>query len=382
MSAVRFGHQTDRIGARIVLRMVNPQRAFLRTFPFRHTQLSLPDTITSERDLDDILAMPSDALVEFVGSLSGRLMILGAGGKMGPSLCARARRAVVAAGSDLEIVAVSRFSDRNARKALESQGIQTIPCDLMDPSSVQALPDADNVIFLVGWKFGTSENPGRTWAVNSLTPSLVAQRYPKARIVALSSGNVYPFRSPAQGGCTEDEPVGPIGEYAWSCLARERVFEHWSIANGTPMVLVRLNYAVELRYGVLVDIATKIRDGLPVDLSTGYLNCIWQGDANDMVIRSLDLAESPAAILNLTGPGIHDVRGLATRIAARMERPVVFSGEEGKSALLNDASHALKTFGEPEVDLRTAARWTADWIRRGGVLLDKPTHFEVRDGKF
>ncbi len=344
--------------------------------------MNLPDTISNEAELDDILTTPSDALVEFVGGLTGRLMVLGAGGKMGPSLCVRARRAIVAAGSDLDVVAVSRFSDSGARQDLEDQGITTIACDLLDPESVDGLPDTDNVIFLVGWKFGTSDNPGRTWTVNSLTPSLVSRRYPDARIVALSSGNVYPFRSPDQGGCTEGDPVGPIGEYAWSCLGRERVFEHWSITNGTPMVLVRLNYAIELRYGVLIDIASKIRDGLPVDLSTGYLNCIWQGDANDMAIRSLDLASSPATVLNLTGPGIHDVRGLATRIAARMERPVVFSGEEGHSALLNDASYALERFGQPEVDLRTAARWTADWVRQGGALLDKPTHFEVRDGKF
>jgi nucleoside-diphosphate-sugar epimerase len=314
--------------------------------------------------------------------MTGRLLILGAGGKMGPSLCVRARRAVEAAGSELAIVAVSRFSDEQARGALEQHGIETVACDLMEPDAVENLPDADNVIFLVGWKFGTSDNPGRTWAVNSLTPSLVSRRYPDSRIVALSSGNVYPFRRPADGGSTEADPVGPVGEYAWSCLARERVFEHWSITNETPMVLVRLNYAVELRYGVLVDIALKIRDGLPVDLTTGYLNCIWQGDANDIVIRALSLAENPPRILNLTGPRIHDVRGLATRIAARMEKPVVFSGEESETALLNDASFALSTFGSPVVDLRTVARWTADWVSSGGAMLDKPTHFQVRDGKF
>ena len=344
--------------------------------------MNIPDTISSERELDRILAEPSSQLIEFVEGLSGNLVVLGAGGKMGPSLCVRARRAVEAAGSDVRVVAVSRFSDAGSRKDLERQGVETIACDLMDPRSVEKLPDADNIIFLVGWKFGTAENPGRTWAVNTLTPSLVSRRYPSARIVALSSGNVYPFSNPDDGGSTEQDPVGPVGEYAWSCLGRERVFEHWSITNGTPMVLVRVNYAVELRYGVLVDIALRIRDGLPVDLSTGYLNCIWQGDANDVIIRSLDLAGSPPAILNLTGPGIYDVRGLATRIGSRMDRPVVFSGEEAETALLNDASFALKTFGEPRVDLRTVARWTADWVRRGGALLDKPTHFEVRDGKF
>lgn len=344
--------------------------------------VNLPETISSERELDRILTEPSPELIEFAGGLSGNLLVLGAGGKMGPSLCVRTRRAVEASGADLNVVAVSRFSDAASRGALEGEGVETIACDLMDPSAVESLPDADNVIFLVGWKFGTADNPGRTWAVNSLTPSLVARRYPSSRIVALSSGNVYPFTRPEDGGSTEDDPVGPIGEYAWSCLARERVFEHWSITNGTPMVLVRLNYAVELRYGVLVDIALRVKDGLPVDLSTGYLNCIWQGDANEIVIRSLDLATSPAAVLNLTGPGIHDVRGLATRIAARMERPVLFTGEEAETALLNDASVAMKTFGEPDVDLRTVARWTADWVRHGGVLLDKPTHFDVRDGKY
>lgn len=344
--------------------------------------MNLPETITSEAELDRILSEPSPALIEFVGSLTGRLMVLGAGGKMGPSLCMRARRAVEASGADVQVVAVSRFSDSEARAALEGGGIETIACDLMDPGAVDRLPDAGNVIYLVGWKFGTEDNPGRTWTVNTLTPSLVARRYSASRIVALSSGNVYPFRRPENGGSTEADPVGPIGEYAWSCLGRERVFEHWSIENETPLVLVRLNYAVELRYGVLVDIALKIRDGLPVDLSTGYLNCIWQGDANDVIIRSLALAKSPAAVLNLTGPDIQDVRALATRIGARMERPVVFSGEEAETALLNDASYAIETFGEPDVDLRTIARWTADWIRAGGALLDKPTHFEVRDGRF
>ncbi|MFV1980449.1 MAG: NAD-dependent epimerase/dehydratase family protein, partial [Rhodothermia bacterium] len=248
-----------------------------------------PEIIESVEQLDEVMTRPSAALVEFLGGLSGRLVVLGAGGKMGPSLCTRAARAVRDASGNLAVVGVSRFSDEAARAQLESAGVETIACDLMDPSSVAALPDADYVIFLVGWKFGTSESPGRTWTVNTLTPSLAAERYRDARIVALSSGNVYPFVSPASGGADESCAPSPIGEYAWSCLGRERVFQHWSDVHNTRVALIRLNYAVDLRYGVLVDLASTIKAGGPVDLTTGFLNCVWQGDANDLIIRSLSL---------------------------------------------------------------------------------------------
>jgi nucleoside-diphosphate-sugar epimerase len=284
--------------------------------------------------------------------------------------------------SDLELMAVSRFSDENVRSDLEKSGVSTITCDLMDPSQVAALPDADYIIYLVGWKFGTSSRPGLSWTINTLVPSMVGQRYPGVPSVALSSGNVYPFVAADSGGANEEVPPDPMGEYAWSVLGRERVFEYWSEATSAPAALMRLNYAVDLRYGVLVDLASTIKEGRPVDLTTGFLNCIWQGDANDLIIRSLSLVELPAIPLNVTGAETLRVKTLAEQLAELMGLAVSFTGTEAPTALLNDSSLIHKRLGSPDISIETMLKWTADWIDRDMPLLGKPTHFEVRDGRF
>ena len=338
---------------------------------------ALPDLAA----LDDWMSRPSDALVAFVASLDGPLVVLGAGGKMGPSLCALARRAADEAGRDLEVVAVSRFSDPDARRWLDDRGVRTQACDLLT-DDLSGLPDAENVVYLVGLKFGTQQAPARTWAVNTLVPARVTERYAGARITALSSGNVYPLVPVESGGSTEDGALTPLGEYANACVARERLFQYASERWGTPGVLVRLNYAADLRYGVLVDLARTVAERRPVHVEMGYLNCIWQRDANDAVIRSLALAETPMPALNLTGPDRLSVRELATRLGSLMDVPVTIVGEEAPTALLSDVSRMVDTLGAPETPLDVVLRWTADWVARDQPTLGKPTHFEVRDGRY
>jgi nucleoside-diphosphate-sugar epimerase len=338
--------------------------------------------INNLSELDEVMTRPSEALVEYMGTFSGRLVVLGAGGKMGPSLCIRAARAIEAGAADLELVAVSRFSGESARSSVECRGVATISSNLSDCTEVSALPDADYVIYLVGWKFGTSSSPGRTWAVNTVVPTTVMQRYPGIPTVALSSGNVYPFVPADCGGAAENVAPEPIGEYAWSVLGRERVFEHWSEEFSTPTVLMRLNYAVDLRYGVLVDLASTIKAGQPVDLTMGYLNCIWQGDANELIIRSLRLAEYPARPLNVTGTETLSVRALAEMLAELMNVPVTFVGQESPTALLNDSSLIHRLLGTPEIPIERVVQWTAHWIQNDLPVLGKPTHFEVRDGSY
>lgn len=338
---------------------------------------ALPDIAT----LDDWMSRPSDALTEFVTTLRGPLVVLGAGGKMGPSLCRLARRAAEATGTDLEVVAVSRFSDAKARASLEAHGVRTLSADLMTDDLI-ALPDAENVVYLVGLKFGTQQAPARTWAVNTLVPARVAERYAGARIVALSSGNVYPLVPATSGGSVETDPLTPVGEYANACVARERIFEFVSERDGTPGVTVRLNYATDLRYGVLVDLAQRIAAGQPIDATTGFLNCIWQRDANDAVLRALALAEAPMRPLNLTGTERLSVRDLARRLGALMNKPVEIVGDEAPTALLSDVSAMVEALGAPETPLDVVLRWTAGWVTSGGPTLGKPTHFEVRDGQY
>lgn len=343
---------------------------------------TLPETIENEEQLHEIMTRPSPELISFVRSLDGPLVVLGAGGKMGPSLCVRARRAADAAGTDLDVVAVSRFTDAAKREWLEERGVSTLSRDLMNRESTADLPDSENVVFLVGVKFGTSENPSTTWAVNTLVPAHVSERYPQARIVALSTGNVYPLVSVERGGAVESDSLTPIGEYANAAVARERIFEYFSLENGTPITLVRLNYAVDLRYGVLADIGRKVAAGVPIDLTMGYLNCIWQGDANDFILRSLDLAAHPPRPLNVTGAEILAVRELAERMGDVLGRAPQLTGSEAATALLSDATEAFDYFGRPPTPIDTVVQWTADWIRRGGKLWGKPTHFEVRDGTY
>ena len=343
---------------------------------------NLPDLIPDEDALNEILTRPRPVLVEFIRQVCNPLVILGAGGKMGPSLAVLARRAAQAAGYPLEILAASRFSDENTRRWLEDNGVMTLPCDLMQREQLDRLPDAENVIYLVGMKFGTSQNPSRTWAFNTLAPAHVCQRYPGSRMVALSSGNVYPLVSTSSRGAVETDPLTPLGEYANSCIARERIFEYFSQEKGTPIAILRLNYALDLRYGVLFDIARKVFDGLPVDTNMGYANCIWQGDANEAILRSLALARSPAVPFNLTGPQKLSVRELALRFGELMKKPVTITGTEASTALLSNNSRLSACLGEPATPIDVVLKWTAHWVSQGGKSLNKPTHFDVRDGGY
>jgi dTDP-4-dehydrorhamnose reductase len=338
--------------------------------------------IDTEEALDDHLTTPRPELIAFVQTLRSPLVVLGAGGKMGPTLAVLARRAAQAAGHPLDVLAVSRFTDDGPRRWLETRGVRTMRLDLLQRDEVARLPEASHVIYLVGCKFGTKQNPSRTWAINTLVPAYVAERYPRAALVALSTGNVYPL-VPAPGpGSQETDRLTPLGEYANAAVARERVFEHFSERNGTALALIRLNYAVELRYGVLVDIARKVFAGEPVDVTMGSFNCIWQGDANDMILRSLAHVQSAPRVLNLTGRECLSVREVALRFGELLGRPVQIAGTEAGTALLSNPSQACALLGAPPTPLDQVLRWTADWLKHGGRLYDKPTHFETRDGQY
>lgn len=315
-------------------------------------------------------------------TLGGDLVILGAGGKMGPTLAMRARRAADAAGVKTRIIAVSRYSSPEARRALDDAGIETIAADILEREELAKLPDAPNVMYMAGRKFGSTGAESLTWAMNAYLPAIVCEKYRGARIVAFSSGNVYPFLPVTSGGATERTPPGPVGEYAQSALARERMFEYFSAKNGTPVLIVRLNYAVELRYGVLLDIGTKVFERQPVDLTMGAVNVIWQGDANSAALRSFPLAGSPAAVLNLTGPETLSVRQIAGLFGEHFGVDPTFTGAESTHALLNNAARCFRVFGYPTVSVDQVIEWTARWIGMGGATLNKPTHFEARDGKF
>jgi nucleoside-diphosphate-sugar epimerase len=342
---------------------------------------SVPEQFQDEAELDDWMTRPSDALVRFAREIRSPLLVLGAGGKMGPSLAVRAKRAA-AAGADLHVIAVSRFSDASARNWLEEHGVETRTADLFDRDALAKLPDAQDLIYLVGTKFGTSREPSRTWAVNALVPDRVCERFPAARIVALSTGNVYPLVSTRSRGSVETDPLTPLGEYPNAAVCRERIFDFHSRRIGTPMTLVRLNYAVDLRYGVLVDVGRRVLAGEPVDVTTGFVNCIWQGDANDMIVRSLSLAETPPRALNLTGSAALSVREIAEEFGRLLGRPARLVGREADTALLSDSSLACRLLGEPPTPINAVLRWTSAWLQSGGRLLDKPTHFEIRDGAF
>jgi len=342
----------------------------------------LPQVIETEESLDEFLTRPRPELVQFIRGIHGPLVILGAGGKMGPTLALLARRAAEQAGHNLEILAVSRFADAAARNWLESRGVKTITCDLLDAAAVRLLPPAENVLYLVGLKFGTAQAPAQTWAINTLVPARVAEHYPGARIVALSTGNVYPFSAVSRSGAVETDQLTPLGEYANAAVGRERIFEFLSQRNAARVVLLRLFYAVELRYGVLRDIADKIWTGQPVDLSNGSFNCIWQGDANDLVIRALSLASSPPTALNLTSPEIFRVQAVASRLGELLEKPVKLAGQENDTSLTANCSKLTSLLGPPPTALEPMLRWTASWVKTGGGSLGKPTHFEARDGRY
>ena len=342
----------------------------------------LPASIESEAQLEELLSRPSAADVAFMSGLRGDLVVLGAGGKMGPSLSRLARRAADAAGTPRRIAAVSRFSPPEVARELEADGIEAIACDLMDPSAVAGLPSFENVLFLAGMKFGASARPDLTWALNTVVPAHVARHFARSRVVVFSTGNVYPLVPPAEGGCAESHPTGPVGEYAQSCLGRERVFEHFSRERGTEALLFRLFYAVDLRYGVLVDVARKVLAGEPVDLTVGHANVIWQGDAASYALRSLGLCASPPLALNVTGAEALRIRDVAEAYGRRFGRAPVFAGVEGPLALLGNTSLCRSLLGEARVSFDRLFEWVAHWVESGGRSLGKPTKFERADGRF
>ncbi|MBX6314129.1 MAG: NAD(P)-dependent oxidoreductase, partial [Isosphaeraceae bacterium] len=312
----------------------------------------------------------------------GDLLVLGVAGKMGPSLARMARRAFDAADRrDRRVLGVARFSG-GGRERLEAHGVETIACDLLDPDALDRLPEAPNVVFMAGMKFGSTGREAQTWAVNTFLPGLVARRFRRSQIVAFSTGNVYGLTPVDRGGSREDDPLDPRGEYAMSCLGRERLFEHFSREQGTPMALIRLNYATEMRYGVLVDIALRVQAGEPIDLAMGYLNAIWQGDANAMALRAFDHVASPPRVINVAGPERLRVRQVAEEFGRRLGRPVRFEGTEAPDALLSDGQLGYRLLGHPRLDAERLIAWIAEWVQHGGETLGKPTRFEVRDGRF
>jgi nucleoside-diphosphate-sugar epimerase len=340
--------------------------------------MQLPDRFEDVGRLEEVMSRPSDALVADLRGVPGDIMVLGVGGKMGPTLARMARRAA----PERRVIGVARFSQAGLREELTAQGIECIEADLLSRDALAALPDAPNIVFMAGRKFGSTGSEWLTWAMNAFVPALVAERFAKSRIVAFSTACVYPFASTAGEGATEDmPPTAPSGEYANSCVARERMFEHFSHAHGTPGRLLRLSYAIDMRYGVLHDVAQKVLHRQAIDLAMGHANIIWQGEANDWALRSLAHCETPTAPLNLSGPKI-SIRAVAQALGQRLGIEPVLRGQEAETAWLVDCTKAFALFGPPQVTLDRMLGWTADWVQRGGSSLGKPTHYEARDGKY
>lgn len=340
-----------------------------------------PEPPASVAELEDRLSEPTPGVIELFRQLPGDLMILGVGGKMGPTLARMARRAADLAGTPRRIYGVSRFSSPAARDSIEAHGVESIAGDLLDRRFVDSLPDAPLVVQMTGFKFGATTAPSMTWAVNCVSPTLVCQRYRESRIAAFSTGNVYGL-TPATGpSSSESDPLRPDGEYAMAAVGRERLLDHFG-RQGVRLAILRLNYAVEMRYGVLVDLGRQVLADAPVDISMGYVNVIWQGDANAMALLALGYAASPAFVVNLAGPEKLQVREVCQRFGALMHRKPRFVSQEAADALLSDGRLGHSLFGKPRVSADEAIRWTADWLLAGRELLDKPTHFQTRDGKF
>lgn len=335
-----------------------------------------------EAQLDELLSEPTEAAIDSMRRLHGDVIVLGVGGKMGPSMARMLIKATRSAGMDRRIMAVSRFSKTGLQDQLRHEGVEPIAGDLGDEQFMAGLPDAANVIFMAGMKFGTGDNPATTWAMNTYVPALICRRFRESRILSFSTGNVYPLVPVDSGGSIETDTPGPIGEYAMSALGRERTFEYFCRRDETPTTIVRLNYAVEMRYGVLVDLAQQVQAEQTIDLSMGYANVIWQGDANAMAIASMAHASVPPFVVNVAGPELLDVRATCERFGQLLNKPVRFTGEPAKTALLNNGHQGHERYGKPRVTLDTLVEWTADWIKHGGPTHGKPTHFQARDGKF
>jgi nucleoside-diphosphate-sugar epimerase len=341
------------------------------------------NSITTVADLEDALSFPTVPVLETLRKIDGDVMLLGAGGKMGPTLARMVRRGFDATGQNQrKVIAVSRFSSTGVASDLRRQGVEVIPCDLIDRNAVADLPDVANLIYMAGQKFGTSEAPEKTWAMNTVVPAIVAERFAKSRIVVFSTGCVYPLVPINSRGSREEDPLTPPGEYANSCVGRERVFTYFANQAGTPTLLFRLCYAIDLRYGVLIDVARNIAAGVPVDVSMGAVNVIWQGDANARAIQCLDHATSPPTALNITSEERVSIRELANRFGEMLGRPAIIQGSERDTCWLWDASRSYQLFGPPTVSLNSMIDATANWIRLGGELWNKPTHFEVQNGNF
>ena len=343
-----------------------------------HDTAGLPAGFADEAELEEFMTRPSAALVRDLATAEGDILILGVGGKMGPTLAQLARRAV----PDRRVIGVARFSDPAVEDKLRACGVETIACDLLDREAVAALPRCPNVIFMASRKFGTTGALPLTWAMNVAMPSIVAETFRDSRIVAFSTGNVYPFARVAEGGSRESDTPGPMGEYAMSCLGRERMFEHYSEQYGTPGRIVRLNYAIDMRYGVLHDIGSRVLAGEPVDLTTGNVNVIWQGDANSHALRCLARCTAPTTPINVSGPETASVRALALAFAERFGRTPRFEGIEAEQCWLVNTGEATRLFGNPSVPLLTMVDWVAEWLVAGGDAYGKPTEYASRDGAF
>jgi nucleoside-diphosphate-sugar epimerase len=342
------------------------------------TRDNLPDTISDIAALDELLCRPSQALIDDLRKVDGDIMILGVAGKMGPTLAGLAKAAV----PDRRVIGVARFSDAGVKDWLEARGVQTISCDLLDETAIKSLPKVKNIVFMAGRKFGAEGDLSLTWAMNAHVPALVAQAFADSRIVAFSTGCVYPFVPVSGNGSSEDMPPNPPGEYAQSCVGRERLFEYFSRQCATPGRLFRLNYAIDMRYGVLHDIASKVLQGKPIDVSLGHVNFIWQGDASAQALRCLAHCDTPTSPINVSGHEILSVRELAAKFGKRFGRAPVIVGKEEPTAWLTNTSQAVKLFGLPIVDTDQLISWTADWVSRSMPSLGKPTKYEVRDGRY
>ena len=337
-----------------------------------------PERFDSVEHLEDVMTAPSPALVDTLQRVSGDMLVLGVGGKMGPTLARLAKRAA----PDKRVIGVARFSEPGLRESLQRHGIECIAADLLSHEQLAALPDAPNVVFMAGRKFGSSGSEWLTWAMNAHVPALVAERYKGSRIVAFSTACVYPFVDVDSPGAAESAPLTPPpGEYANSCVARERMFQHFSHLHGTPGRLIRLSYAIDMRYGVLHDVARKLLARESIDLTMGHANVIWQGDANDWALRALSVCTAPTSGLNVSGPALR-IRDVARQLGERLGVEPVFSGREAPTAWLVDIAQAEALFGPPAIPLATMLDWTADWVRRDMASLGKPTHYEARDGKY